>query len=89
MDLNRVPYESVDELSTEPSEPVKKGDHLACLIGKFIRQLRRELDLSQQEFCDEYEFTKAKLSRWERGITIPNQRNRKRIEKIWREDFIA
>jgi transcriptional regulator with XRE-family HTH domain len=53
-----------------------------------IRDLRKEMDCSQEEFCKIMAITVATLSRWETGKVVPHGRNhdllsflRKEIEK--------
>ena len=40
--------------------------------GKFIKQIRINNNLTQKEFADKYKVTYQAVSKWERGICLPN-----------------
>lgn len=40
-------------------------------IGKFIKELRKKNNLTQQELADKYGVTYQAVSKWERGINLP------------------
>lgn len=41
-------------------------------IGKFIAELRKELNLTQQQLGDKIHIGREAVSKWERGLTIPD-----------------
>ena len=41
-------------------------------IGKFILELRKEKNMTQQELADKIGVTDRAISKWERGLTLPD-----------------
>ena len=48
-------------------------------IGKFIKKIRLDNNLTQKQFADKYGVTYQAVSKWERGINIPDISLLKRI----------
>jgi len=44
----------------------------AIKVGEFIKKLRQENNLTQKDFADRYKVTYQAVSKWERGINIPD-----------------
>ena len=40
-------------------------------VGKFIKDLRTNNNLTQQQLADKYNVTYQAVSKWERGINLP------------------
>lgn len=53
-------------------------------IGKFINELRTEANLTQQELADMIPISRQAVSKWERGITIPNPDTLKILSDIFK-----
>ena len=47
--------------------------------GKFIKQIRINNNLTQKEFADKYKVTYQAVSKWERGINLPDNSLLKQI----------
>ena len=41
-------------------------------IGKFIKEIRKKENLSQQKFAEKYGVTYQAVSKWENGKNIPD-----------------
>ena len=41
-------------------------------IGDFIKELRKEKDLTQKELADKLNITDRAVSKWERGLNCPD-----------------
>ena len=41
-------------------------------IGAFLRELRKEHDLSQEQLADRFNVSSRSVSRWENGRTLPD-----------------
>ncbi|MBE9103694.1 helix-turn-helix domain-containing protein [Nostoc cf. edaphicum LEGE 07299] len=50
-------------------------------ISDLIRQLRQQLDLSQEKFAAKLGVSLRTINRWENGATVPSQMALKLIEK--------
>ncbi len=50
-------------------------------IGKFIKQIRIDNNLTQKEFADKYKVTYQAVSKWERGINLPDNNLLNQISK--------
>ncbi|MFN6529331.1 helix-turn-helix transcriptional regulator [Nostoc sp. ChiSLP03a] len=51
-------------------------------ISDFIRQLRQQLDLSQEKFAAKLGVSLRTINRWENGATVPSQMALKLIEEM-------
>lgn len=40
-------------------------------IGKFIKEIRKKENLSQQKFAEKYGVTYQAVSKWENGLSFP------------------
>ena len=47
--------------------------------GNFIKQIRINNNLTQKEFADKYKVTYQAVSKWERGINLPDNSLLKQI----------
>ena len=52
-------------------------------IGKFIYQLRTEKNLSQYQLADKIPISRQAVSKWERGVTIPDSSTLMRLSEIF------
>jgi transcriptional regulator with XRE-family HTH domain len=52
-------------------------------IGKFIRELRKEKNLSQYELADIIHISRESISKWERGIGKPDKNCIQQLSKIF------
>lgn len=52
-------------------------------IGNFIRQLRKEAELSQYQLADKIPISRQAVSKWERGETIPDSSTLLRLSEIF------
>ena len=41
-------------------------------VGKFIKKLRKDNNLTQQKLADKYGVTYQAVSKWENGINLPD-----------------
>lgn len=41
-------------------------------IGKFISQKRKEVNLTQEDLAEKLNISKNAVSKWERGLNLPN-----------------
>ena len=60
-------------------------------VGKFIKKLRDNNNLTQQDLADKYNVTYQAVSKWERGINLPDISLLKQMSKdfnIELEDFL-
>ncbi|MDZ7965604.1 MAG: helix-turn-helix transcriptional regulator [Nostoc sp. DedSLP03] len=51
-------------------------------ISDLIRQLRQQLDLSQEKFAAKLGVSLRTINRWENGATVPSQMALKLIEEM-------
>lgn len=56
-------------------------------IGEFIKQLRKENNLTQKDLADKYGVTYQAVSKWERGLNIPDIAILKEISKDFNIDI--
>ncbi|MBG1240062.1 helix-turn-helix transcriptional regulator [Nostoc sp. NZL] len=54
-------------------------------IGKLVRALRQELNLSQEKFAAEFGVTFATINRWENGRVTPSPLAIQRISSLLNE----
>ena len=54
-------------------------------IGKLVRALRQELNLSQEKFAAEFGVTFATINRWENGHATPSPLAIQRISRLLNE----
>ena len=54
-------------------------------IGKCIRQLRRELDMTQEQFAAELGVVYCTINRWENGHAQPSRLALKQIERMYHQ----
>ncbi|WP_457668369.1 helix-turn-helix domain-containing protein [Thiolapillus sp.] len=47
-----------------------------------VRDLRRRLNLSQDDLAGKLHTNQCTISRWERGVTVPNYRMRTKLEAL-------
>ncbi len=52
-------------------------------IGDFIRSLRKELNYSQQDLADLIPITREGVSKWERGVNLPDSSSLLRLSEIF------
>ena len=52
-------------------------------FGKFVKELRKERNLSQYELADMIPISREAVSKWERNTTMPNQDSLKRLSEIF------
>lgn len=43
-----------------------------ALVGEFIKELRKERNLTQEELADEFYVSRRTVSRWETGFNLPD-----------------
>ncbi len=48
-------------------------------LGNFLRQARRKVNLSQQALADGFKISKAAVSKWESGVTVPDRRKMQQL----------
>ena len=46
-------------------------------IGAFLKQCRKEKNLTQEQLAEKFEVSARTVSRWETGINMPDLRDRK------------
>ena len=56
-------------------------------IGAFIASRRKELGLTQQSLADKLYVTDKAISKWERGISLPDITLLKKLSKILQVDI--
>lgn len=50
-------------------------------LGNFLRQARRKAKLSQQALADGFKISKAAVSKWESGVTVPDRRKMQQLAR--------
>ena len=41
-------------------------------IGEFLKELRKEKGLTQEQFAEQFNVSRWSVSRWETGLSMPN-----------------
>ena len=52
-------------------------------ISKFIKNLREESNMTQEELADKIPISRQAISKWERGISIPDAQTLIRLSEIF------
>ena len=52
-------------------------------IGKFVAKKRQEKGLTQEELAEELEISNRAISKWERGVCLPDANNMARLCKLF------
>ena len=52
-------------------------------IGKYIKKLRKENNLSQEKLADKLGVTYQAVSKWERGLNLPDMTTLKEISNLF------
>ena len=56
-------------------------------IGKFIAKLRQEKGLTQEDLAEELEISNRSVSKWERGICLPDAHNMTKLCKLFNVNY--
>jgi len=52
-------------------------------VGKFIQQLRKEKNITQEQLAEKLFLNSRSISKWERGENLPDIENIKKLSEIF------